>query len=60
MKIDAHQHFWNYDPVQFPWMKAGVEMLHQDFGPKNFRARMDKKPFEAKTGPIDGKSGKWN
>jgi L-fuconolactonase len=22
MRIDSHQHFWNYDPVEYPWIKA--------------------------------------
>lgn len=22
MTIDSHQHFWNYDPVQYPWIKS--------------------------------------
>lgn len=30
MKIDAHQHFWNYDAAQYPWIPVGSP-LHRDW-----------------------------
>ncbi len=34
MKIDSHQHFWDYNPGEYPWM-AGDKMnpIRRDFGP---------------------------
>jgi L-fuconolactonase len=33
MKIDSHQHFWNYSPGEYPWMMEGMEALRRDFTP---------------------------
>lgn len=32
-KIDAHQHFWNYDPVEYDWISDEMQIIRQDFGP---------------------------
>jgi L-fuconolactonase len=34
MKLDAHQHFWRYDAVQYPWIPAGTA-LHRDWLPRD-------------------------
>lgn len=34
MRIDAHQHFWTYDPERYGWIGAGMEILAQDYGPE--------------------------
>ncbi|MEO7444312.1 MAG: amidohydrolase, partial [Ferruginibacter sp.] len=33
MKIDAHVHFWNYDPVRDTWME-GMNILHKNYLPE--------------------------
>lgn len=33
MKIDSHQHFWEYDPVRDEWIDDSMEVLKQDFMP---------------------------
>ncbi len=30
MRIDAHQHFWKYSQVEYPWIGNGMEVLAQD------------------------------
>ena len=37
MKIDAHQHFWRYDPAQYPWIPEGSP-LHRDWLPADLAA----------------------
>lgn len=37
MKIDAHQHFWRYDPAQYPWIPEGAP-LHRDWLPADLTA----------------------
>ena len=32
-KIDAHQHFWNYDPIPFAWLNDDMKSLRRDFLP---------------------------
>jgi L-fuconolactonase len=33
MRLDAHQHFWRYDPGQYPWIGEGMSALKRDFLP---------------------------
>lgn len=35
MKIDAHQHFWRYDPVQHAWIDDAMAALRRDFLPSD-------------------------
>ena len=46
MKLDSHQHFWKYDPAQYPWIAPGSP-LHRDWLPP------DLAPLLAATG-LDG------
>lgn len=47
MKIDAHQHFWSYDPVQFEWIGEDMRRIRRDFMP------VDLAPLAASAG-VDG------
>jgi L-fuconolactonase len=38
MRIDAHQHFWDYSAAEYPWIGAGMERLARDFGPADLVA----------------------
>lgn len=38
--IDAHQHFWRYEPSQYPWMTAGQEVLRRDHLPEELARLM--------------------
>ena len=35
MKIDSHQHFWNYNAREYSWMKEGMETLQRDYTPQD-------------------------
>jgi L-fuconolactonase len=35
MRIDAHQHFWRYDPGEYAWIDDSMRALRRDFGPRN-------------------------
>ena len=37
MKIDAHQHFWNYDPVRDSWIDNTMEVIKRDFLPLDLK-----------------------
>ena len=37
MKIDAHQHFWSYNPVRDSWIDASMEVIRKDFLPKDLK-----------------------
>lgn len=35
--IDSHQHFWKFDPVQFPWITDSLHLLKRDFLPSELK-----------------------
>lgn len=40
MKIDSHQHFWNYDPVEYPWIADHMSVLRRDFTPADLKTEL--------------------
>ena len=47
MKIDAHHHFWRYDPVQYDWIGEDMGALRRDFLPEHLEQ-------EIRAAGIDG------
>jgi L-fucono-1,5-lactonase len=41
MRIDAHQHFWNYDPHQYEWIDGSMALLRRDFLPADIKPELD-------------------
>jgi len=41
MRIDAHQHFWDYDPDKYPWMTEDMQVLARDHGPHDLKPHLD-------------------
>jgi L-fuconolactonase len=42
MIIDAHQHFWNYDPVRDSWINDDMAVLKRDFLPDELKETFSK------------------
>lgn len=40
MKIDSHQHFWKYDPVEYGWIDDAMRAIRRDFLPGHLRAEI--------------------
>lgn len=40
-KIDAHQHFWQYNPVEHGWMTDEMAAIRRDFLPKDLKPLFD-------------------
>src|SRR5712664_56567 len=36
-RLDAHQHFWRYNPVEYPWIADDMDVLRRDFMPADLR-----------------------
>ena len=34
-RVDAHQHFWHYDPVEYGWIDDSMSALRRDFLPRD-------------------------
>jgi L-fuconolactonase len=40
LKIDAHQHFWRYDPARHGWIAPEMAMLKRDWLPEHLRPEL--------------------
>lgn len=39
--IDAHNHFWQYDPMEYPWIGDDISLLKRDFFPEQLKPNLD-------------------
>jgi len=46
MRIDAHQHFWKFDPVRDSWITGEMGVIQKDFLPGDFRSVLKKNDFD--------------
>jgi L-fuconolactonase len=46
IKIDAHQHFWQYDPAEHGWMTDKLAALRRDFMPQDLKPLLENLEFE--------------
>ncbi|MGY6744199.1 MAG: amidohydrolase family protein [Cecembia sp.] len=46
MKIDAHQHFWNHDPVRDNWIDESMQVIQRDFLPNDLKPELDRKQID--------------
>ncbi|MFD1614116.1 amidohydrolase family protein [Gelatiniphilus marinus] len=46
MKIDAHQHFWKYDPVRDAWIDDSMQVIRKDFLPKHLKPILNANNFD--------------
>src|ERR1700743_1876423 len=42
MRIDAHQHFWIFDPVKDSWMDESITAIQRDFSPADLKPILDR------------------
>lgn len=40
MRLDAHQHFWQYDPRQYGWIDDRMDVLRRDFLPDDLAPQL--------------------
>ncbi|AYB32453.1 amidohydrolase family protein [Chryseolinea soli] len=46
MRIDAHQHFWKFDPVRDSWIDATMSTIQRDFFPADLKPLLDAQGIE--------------
>jgi L-fuconolactonase len=46
MRLDAHQHFWHYDPAEHVWMTDEMEALKQDYLPQDLHPLLKATGFD--------------
>ncbi len=44
-KIDAHQHFWKFDPVRDSWINSEMKVIQKDFLPADLKPLLDQNNF---------------
>jgi len=44
--IDAHQHFWKYDPVRYAWIDDSMAEIQRDFLPADLKPILVENEFE--------------
>jgi L-fuconolactonase len=45
MRIDAHQHFWRYDPQEYAWIDGTMGALRRDFLPADLEPELQRAGF---------------
>jgi L-fuconolactonase len=45
-KIDAHQHFWQFDPVRDSWITDDMKVIQKDFLPDDLAPLLQEKGFD--------------
>ena len=46
MKIDSHQHFWNFHPVKDAWISDDMKVIQQDFMPADLLPLLHKNDID--------------
>jgi L-fuconolactonase len=46
LKIDAHQHFWRYDPGAYGWIDESLAALRRDFLPQDLEPELGRAGFD--------------
>jgi L-fuconolactonase len=47
MRIDAHQHFWRYNPEEYDWIDDSMSALRRDFLPKELKRELEAAGLDA-------------
>ncbi len=47
MQVDAHQHFWKYDPIVHDWIDESMQVIRKDFLPANLKPLLDQAGIDA-------------
>jgi L-fuconolactonase len=46
MRIDAHQHFWIYNPSEYDWLDQSMASLRHDFLPADLQPELERAGFQ--------------
>lgn len=46
MRIDAHQHFWQYNPVDYGWIDESMAVIQKDFSPEDLAPLLQNHRFD--------------
>ena len=46
MRLDSHQHYWQYDAARYPWIDAGKSILKRDYLPADLEPLLSSTGFD--------------
>jgi L-fuconolactonase len=46
LRIDSHQHFWNFDPEKFDWITDEMSLIKRDFLPGDLKPILQQNNFD--------------
>lgn len=46
-RVDAHQHFWKFDPVRDTWINDSMKRIQRDFYPQDLKPLLDANDLDA-------------
>jgi L-fuconolactonase len=46
MHIDAHQHFWKYNPAEYDWIDDSMVAIRRDFLPEDLEPELERDDFQ--------------
>jgi len=46
MRLDAHQHFWKFDPFRYTWMDDSMRVLQNNFLPQDLEKLLKENKFD--------------
>ena len=46
MRIDAHQHFWNYSPDEYGWISDQMPEIRKSFGPLDLKPLLEEQSID--------------
>jgi L-fuconolactonase len=45
MRVDAHQHFWKYNPAEYEWIDDSMVAIRRDFLPEDLELELERNKF---------------
>jgi L-fuconolactonase len=46
MRVDAHQHFWKYNPAEYEWIDDSMASIRRDFLPEDLEPELERNEFQ--------------
>ena len=46
MRVDAHQHFWKYNPAEYEWIDDSMAAIRRDFLPQDIEPELERSEFQ--------------
>src|SRR6266536_6659853 len=46
MRVDAHQHYWIYNPDEYGWINDSMAALRRDFLPQDLQPELQRNEFD--------------